>query len=159
MARSKIQDEGEVRRWMEEGKTFRWMVEEYLRKYHIETTISMWSNYRRRSGFEARMARDPELVPWKVKEEHQWATPLTMLRLEARRRQGFELRPQDETRLTNWLDAIKLENAVVHYDPDTEEGFFYVPREQEDDDLIRRPSLDQGSSDRRDTASLPVSES
>ncbi|MCG8926664.1 hypothetical protein [Lentzea sp. CC55] len=139
MPRSKIQDEGEVVRWMEEGKPYSWMVEEYKRKYNVETSISMWSNFRRRHDFEGRMARDPELVPWKVKEEHSWATPLTMLRLEARRRQGFPLRPQDETRLINWLDAVKLQQAVVHYDPDTEEGFFYVPREERDDDLIRRP--------------------
>ena len=31
------------------------------------------------------------------------------------------------------------ENAVVHYDGDTEQGFFYVPREEHDDDIIRRP--------------------
>jgi hypothetical protein len=34
---------------------------------------------------------------------------------------------------------IKEEGAVVHYDPDTEEGFFYVPRQEGDDDLIHRP--------------------
>jgi hypothetical protein len=37
------------------------------------------------------------------------------------------------------MEMIKEEDAVVHYDPDTEEGFFYVPRQEGDDDLIHRP--------------------
>jgi hypothetical protein len=33
------------------------------------------------------------------------------------------------------------EDRVVMYQPDTDEGFFYVPRETGDDDIIRRPAL------------------
>jgi hypothetical protein len=64
-----------------------------------------------------------------------------MLRAEARRRAGKELTEADVNRLKNWMEMIKEEDAVVHYDPDTEEGFFYVPRQEGDDDLIHRPKV------------------
>jgi hypothetical protein len=99
----------------------------------------MWGNFRRRRGLDRRIVRDDELIPWFVKEEHRWAYPLAMLRAEARRRAGKDLTETDQNRLKNWMEMIKEEDAVVHYDPDTEEGFFYVPRQEGDDDLIHRP--------------------
>lgn len=142
MPASKIQNEQEAVAWLEDGKPYRWMVEEYRRRYGIETTISMWSNFRNRRGLQARQAsaRDLDLVPWKVKDEHTWATPLTMLRLLARREGGFDLRDVDQTRLENWLDDLKQNDAVVHYEPDTDKGFFYVKREEGDEAYIRPPS-------------------
>jgi hypothetical protein len=139
MGSTKIQNEQEVLRWFEEGRTYQWMVDEYNRKYHIETTIPMWANFRKRRGLARRITRDDDLIPWDVKRVHRWAYPLAMLRLEARRRAGFELRPDDQHRLASWLEGLGADDAVVYYDPDTEEGFFYVPREPSDDDLIRRP--------------------
>ncbi|WP_436739913.1 hypothetical protein [Streptomyces sp. BBFR102] len=140
MGKRKIQDESEVVRWFEEGRTYAWMIAEYKRKYNIDTVPSMWGNFRRRRGLDRRIVRDDELIPWFVKEEHRWAYPLAMLRAEARRRAGKELTETDTSRLGNWLEMLEEENAVVHYDPDTDEGFFYIPREPEDDDLIRRPN-------------------
>ncbi|OIJ66033.1 hypothetical protein [Streptomyces mangrovisoli] len=139
MGKRKIVNESEVIRWFEEGKTYQWMIDEYKRKYDIETVSSMWGNFRRRRGLDRRIVRDDELIPWFVKEEHRWAYPLAMLRAEARRRAGKELTEADQNRLKNWMKMIQQENAVVHYEPDTEEGFFYVPRQAGDDDLIHRP--------------------
>ena len=139
MGKRKIQDEQEVIRWFQEGRTYEWMTEQYEKKYGIKTVASMWGNFRRRRGLDRRIVRDDDLIPWFVKEEHRWAYPLAMLRAEARRRAGKELTEVDKGRLDSWLAMLKEENAVVHYDPDTEEGFFYVPRREEDDDLIHRP--------------------
>lgn len=139
MPASKIVNEQEVIRWFEEGKTYHWMVEEYRRKYNIDTVPSLWGNFRRRRGLARRINRDDELIPWLVKIEHRWAYPLAMLRVEARKRAGFELTDDDMKRLASWHDMLAEENAVVHYDPDTAEGFFYIPREAQDSDIIRRP--------------------
>ncbi|AXQ61086.1 immunity repressor [Streptomyces phage Hank144] len=139
MAKRKIQNEQEVIRWFEEGRTYAWMIEEYKRKYGIETVPSMWGNFRRRRGLDRRIARDDDLIPWEVKEEHRWLYPVMMLRVEARRRQGFTLTDTDQARLKSWKETLEEEGAVVHYDPDTEDGFFYIPRSSEDDDIIRRP--------------------
>ncbi|AFO10894.1 immunity repressor [Streptomyces phage phiELB20] len=139
MGKRKIVDETEVIRWFEEGRTYAWMIAEYKRKYGIDTVPSMWGNFRRRRGLDRRIVRDDDLIPWFVKEEHRWAYPLAMLRAEARRRAGKELTETDTSRLASWLDMLKDENAVVHYDPETDEGFFYIPRQPEDDDIIHRP--------------------
>ncbi|ATI18730.1 immunity repressor [Streptomyces phage Daudau] len=139
MGKRKIQDETEVIRWFEEGRTYEWMTEQYLEKYGIKTGASMWGNFRRRRGLDRRIVRDDDLIPWFVKEEHRWAYPLAMLRTEARRRAGKELSDTDKGRLDSWLSMLETENAVVHYDPETDDGFFYVPRQPEDDDIIHRP--------------------
>ncbi|MFF8845486.1 hypothetical protein ACF08N_22630 [Streptomyces sp. NPDC015127] len=139
MAKRKIQDEQEVIRWFEEGRTYQWMINEYKRKYNIDTVASMWGNFRRRRGLDRRITRDDDLIPWFVKPEHRWKYPVAMLRVEARLRDGQELTESDKARLDSWKEMLDEESAVVHYDPDTEDGFFYVPREPDDTDIIRRP--------------------
>ncbi|MFJ6680602.1 hypothetical protein [Streptomyces werraensis] len=139
MGARKIQDEGEVIRWFEEGRTYQWMIDKYKEKYGIDTVPSMWGNFRRRRGLDRRIIRDDDLIPWMVKEEHRWAYPLVMLRTEARRRAGKPVTEADQGRLATWKKMLEEENAVVHYDPETEEGFFYIPRQPADDDIIHRP--------------------
>jgi hypothetical protein len=144
-APSKIQNEGEAVRWIEEGKTYTWMVDKYREKYGIETTVSMWGNFRRRKGLDARIVRDDNLIPWAVQKDHRWHYAVQMLRMEARRRAGAEIGEDYERDLDSWLERLKEDNAVVHYDPDTDEGFFYVPRRPGvDKDLIREPGEKSG---------------
>lgn len=140
MGARKIQNENEVIRWFEAGVTYSEMIERYRDKYNIETTRSMWSNIRGRLGLDRRIARDDSLIPWTVKLEHRHLYPITMLRREARRRSGFDLSEEDERALDAWIAGLKEDGVVLHYDPDTEEGWFYVPmRPGIDVDLIRVP--------------------
>lgn len=140
MSNTKIQDEGEVRRWMEDGMTYAEMAEIYREKYNIDTSPSMWAMARRRLGVPMRIARDDKLIPWAVKAEHRWDYPIVMLRMVARRRQGFELTEQYEHDVDAWLKGLEEDNTVVHYDPETDQGWFYVPRREGVDlDLIREP--------------------
>ncbi|MYT31763.1 hypothetical protein GTY73_23770 [Streptomyces sp. SID8354] len=138
-AKSKIQDEQEAICWIEEGRPYSWIVDEYKKKYNIETSPSLWASFRSRRGLKRRTARNTDLIPWTVKEEHWFAYPLAMLRIEARVREGFDLREVDAKRHASWKKFLEEENAVVYYDADTEEGFFYVPREDGDTDIIRQP--------------------
>lgn len=140
MPAQKLQNEQEFRRWWAEDKPYQWMIDEYMRKYGIEIVPSTIGNWRARLGLPRRQARDLDLVPWSVKSEHQRKYVLTMLRAEGRRRSGAPLPPLQKARLDNWLKFMQEEGCVVHYDPDTEEGFFYVhPRPGKDRDLIREP--------------------
>lgn len=139
MGARKIVDEQELIRWFEEGKTYQWMADEYRRKYNIDTQLSMFGNFRRRHGLTRRITRDDELIPWHVKTEHRWAYPVAMLRVEARQRDQKPVSEDELHRLVSWRAMLDKENAVVYYDPDTEDGFFYVPREEGDTDIIRRP--------------------
>lgn len=74
-----------------------------------------------------------------MKTKHRGSHAASMLRLEARRRAGSELTPIREKRLNAFLERLAKERAVVHYEPDTEHGFFLVPREPRDTDIIRKP--------------------
>ncbi|WP_405056954.1 hypothetical protein OG474_29970 [Kribbella sp. NBC_01505] len=140
MPASKIQNKQEVIDWFEEGRTYEWMAATYRSKYGIETGPSMWANFRSRNNLVRRTVRDDELIPWEVKEEHRWANPLAMLRAAARQRAGIKLTKSDEKRLAGWLREREKAKEVVHYDPDTDEGFWYVPRRPGIDlDLIREP--------------------
>lgn len=144
-AHTKIQDTAEALRWISEGRTYQWMVDEYLRKYDIETSISLWAGLRRRQGMDPRIVRDEALIPWAVKSEHRHSHAVSMLRAEARRRAGKELTPMMADMLNAWLNGLIADDTVVHYDPDTEEGWWYVPRrEGEDHDLIREPARRTG---------------
>ncbi len=145
MPASKIQDKAEVIRWFEEGKTYHEMSEIYREKYNIETVPSLWANFRLRNGLPRRIVRDDDLLPWAVKPEHRGMNPAAMLRAVARQRAGAELTKLDERRVKMWLRTRKEEDSVVHYDPDTEEGFWYVPRRPGvDKDLIREPERKTG---------------
>lgn len=140
MPSSKIVNEQEVIQWIEEGRTYKWIVEEYKRKYDIETTLSMWSNLRSRRGLDARIIHDEDLIPWRVEERHRWEYPAMMLRAAGRRRAGRALGGDYDSRLDAWLRTREEDDTVVHYDPDTDEGWFYVPRRPGiDTDLIRVP--------------------
>ncbi|HEX2905041.1 MAG TPA: hypothetical protein VHO01_16425 [Jatrophihabitans sp.] len=141
MGARKIVNEDEVIRWFEQGLTYEEMSQRYLDKYHIETVPSLWGNFRRRRGLPKRIVRDDQLIPWNVRQEHRWRYPVAMLRVEARKRAGYELDADDETRLTNWHSFLTDNNVVVYYDPDLPDGFVYVPREPQDDDIIRRPAV------------------
>lgn len=140
MPARKIVDEGEVIRWFEEGRTYAWMAEQYREKYNIDTVPSMWGNFRRRHGLDRRLERNDDLIPWAVEKQHRWAYPLMMLRTEGRRRAGLPIADSMTGRLDRWLAQMETDNTVVHYDPETEEGFFYVKRRPKSDpDLIRTP--------------------
>lgn len=138
----KIQDESEVRRWIEEGKTYRWMVEEYERKYNLRVSSSMFSEFRATRGLSRRVTRDPDLIPWKVEPEHRWDNILASLRVEARVRAGEDPEDLPYAQRVRWEKLkrdLKEGNLVVYYDPASEHGFYLVPREPGDDDIIRRP--------------------
>ncbi|TQM63820.1 hypothetical protein [Humibacillus xanthopallidus] len=140
MPATKIQDETEVRRWFDEGRTYQWMADEYLRKYRLEMSQSAFSNLRRRRGWERRIARNDDLIPWEVNIEHRWAFVIRMLRFEGRVRSGKEVSREDQHVLTIWKSNLRARGEVVHYDPNTAKGFQYVKRGPDDGDLIREPS-------------------
>lgn len=143
-AQTKIVNEQEVLRWFAENRSYRWMVEQYRSKYGIETNPSMWGNFRHRRGLDRRTTQNDELIPWRLNDEHRFAYPALMLRVEGRRREGKQIRREDLGRVTSFVQNLRDNNLVVAYDPDTEEGFSLVPREPGDVDIIRRPTQATG---------------
>ncbi|WP_326554685.1 hypothetical protein [Micromonospora sp. NBC_01813] len=140
MSVSKLQNRDEFTRWYQEGKTYSWIIEEYQRKYGIEIGAGTISNWRSQLGLEKRAVRDSTLIPWAVKPEHRFDHILHMLRTEARRRGGHPIPPARLKKLNGFLANLEAQDAVVHYDPDTEQGWWLVHRRPEvDTDIIRVP--------------------
>ena len=137
MPASKIVDEAEVLRWFADGKTYSEMSAIYRDKYNVEMSPTAWGNFRKRRGLVKRIAWDEGLIPWKVKTEHRLAYPIALLRLEARARAGYPLSEDSVSRLRSWRERLERDAKVVDYSP--EQGFVYVDRRPEDDDIIRKP--------------------
>lgn len=122
--------------------TQREMVEAWERESGIRVSRSAIAMAMRRHGVEAAKPRPryEEMLPWHVLDEHKYNAQARLLRLEGRRRKGGKLNSRELQWLTTWRRELETHNAVVIYDPDTEEGFHWVQRTAADNDLIRRPA-------------------
>lgn len=91
-----------------------------------------------------RATMDDTGVPWHpIRAEHRSRYLVRMLRAATRRQRGEKSSPVIDAQLDNFLKHMEELDAVVHYDPDTDEGFFRVPRRHGvDEGLVRNPFLD-----------------
>lgn len=90
-----------------------------------------------------RNADHTDLIPWQVRPEHNASLIRHMLQSESRRRKGIKLNETDK-KLIRRLDEVLFGRGtlmVVTYHPET--GFAFVMREDEDDDIIRKPEREQ----------------
>ena len=90
-----------------------------------------------RMGATDRVRYD-DVIPWRVKAQHNAHYALIMLRYYARRRHGLPLTDDQNARLDSWLEKIKDLRCVVSYVPDSPDGFYYVPRLPADGSSIIR---------------------
>jgi hypothetical protein len=67
-------------------------------------------------------------LPWRVKDKHARKYHALMLRLQARFDRGQRLSEEDQRKLASWRRALERDDAVVHYEPDTEPGWWKVRR-------------------------------
>ena len=138
--RISVESEEEVVRWYMEGLSFRKMTEEHDRKYGRKPTVAAFQSIVRRRGLPPRSLHRNPLTPWRVSREHQKKWTHTMLRNENRRRNGLPVPEAALIELERWKMGLEKAGAVVDYRPDTEDGYFLVPRRDGvDTDLIRAP--------------------
>lgn len=79
-------------------------------------------------------------VPWVVRPEHQNRYDLHMLRVHRRIESGKDVRASDLDRYHAWVQHLKENDAVIHYEPRSQLGFWLVPRRHGvDKGLIREP--------------------
>jgi hypothetical protein len=91
-----------------------------------------------------RSASDESGVPWHpVRPEHRSRYLVRMLRAATRRERGEKSSPVLEAQLDSFLRQVEELDFVIHYDPDTADGFFRVPRREGiDTGLVRDPYTD-----------------
>jgi transcriptional regulator with XRE-family HTH domain len=102
-----------------------------------------------RAGYTQPVPTYKDILPaeWKLKDEHKATAIMEKFRSLVKQKKGVPLRQEEEERLVAWLRDLRDHNLVVAYHPDappndasTKGGWYYVPRSEEDDWIIRRPS-------------------
>ena len=90
-------------------------------------------------------------MPWSpIREEHRQKYLARMLRAAHRRESGMENAPPIERMLDSFLRDVEERDYVVTYEPDTEEGFFRVPRRHGiDEGLVREPDINDDGTPKR----------
>lgn len=142
--RRKIQNIQQFVNWYNQGMSYSEMAERWMEENNDKITPTAFSNLRMRLGLTPRLAtRDRDLIPWDVREPHLVLLPMRMFHTMTRREQRLPVGPEQLQRLTEWERMLKDRNLVVHYEPNTDQGFFYVPaREGIDNGVIREPGFD-----------------
>lgn len=136
-----VPDKAQMEAYLKRKLTQQQIVDEWEKDSGVRVSRSAIGLAIERYGLKSATTRPrwERLIPWQVKPEHQQAKEVRLLRLEARRGQGLPLSDRDLKRLENWKRELAEANAVIHYHPDTDKGFFWVPREEGDGHLIREP--------------------
>lgn len=144
--RQVVPSKRELERYLGAGMTQQQIAEDWSEKTNQSVSRSAIGMAIARYGLSSHKPRPryEDLLPWKVKAEHRIHADARLLRLEGRRREGKPISAQDLTWLNNWLQELDDANAVIVYDPDTEQGFWWMERTAEDDDIIRRPKPNKG---------------
>lgn len=130
-----------LRHHAERGMTQHQMVDEWERESGMRVSRSAIAMAMQRADIPAAKPRPryEDMLPWHVRGEHRLNAQARLLRLEGRRRKGGHLTDRELHWLTTWREELAAANAVIVYEPDTEEGFFWVVRTGADSDIIRRP--------------------
>lgn len=131
----------EMRRYLARGLTQQQIADAYEADTGVKCSRSAIGMAINRYGLKSSTPRPryDDLIPWKVRPEHRGRLDHKYLHWEKRRREGKSLTPKQLTMLQNWLERLREEKAVVMYNPDTDQGWWWVPRQADDVDLIRRP--------------------
>lgn len=143
---AKLIPDSEVAQLCRQGKTDKEIAEYLLEHLNVALTPNAITRWRRRQGMDTRRHRYTDLIPWRVKVEHAWLYIPKLLRWESRLRAGLPVSDRDRQRLDEFkakLDAaFDGRGGVVHYDPETQEGWWVVERRPGiDTDMIRNPDV------------------
>ena len=139
-AQRKVPSDSILQKWVEEGLDHKQMQQRIKEQFGEDVALSSISGALSRAGLTNRVRYD-EFIPWgRIALEHNHSYQLTMLRIAARLHKGLPVRDVDRRRFERWAAELKAKGVVVHYDYDTEEGWFYTPaRPGVDTGLIRVP--------------------
>lgn len=140
----KILPDKQLEQWMREGKTDTQIVQLLQQHPHfITVTRQAISAWRKRRGLQMR-PQAPSAMPWRLRPEHRQMEPARVIRLRARLDRGETIPAEEQARLDKAVEYLDSVGGVFHYDPDTLEGWFVVPRRPGvDTGLVRVP--DRGS--------------
>lgn len=136
----KLPDSATLRRMRTQGYTQRDIAE----TYHTGES-AVWKALNR-AGYTEPLATYKDILPWEISDEHKGTAIMERFRAIVKQKKGAVLRPEEETRLNLWLRELEENELVVNYHPDappnsasSKGGFYYIPKSEQDDWIIRRP--------------------
>lgn len=140
--RVELPPDSTIEAWKDEGLTYQEMVDRWyaLTDGKELATRSAFNMRLSRAGKTTPKAKDQPVIPWIVETRHQSTYHMQMLRFEGMRRRGEELQPKKESKLDSFL-AKRAGKTVIIYEPNSTQGFWDVPVEWFDEDIVRHPAL------------------
>lgn len=136
----KLPDPTVLRRLLTQG----WTVMDIAGEFDV--TRSAVSKALSRAGLTPTPLRVADIIPWKIEKQHQALSIMEHFRAIVKQRRGIALRAEEAEGLKNWLRLLNENEVVVNYHPDAppndaskKGGFYYVPREETDDWIVRQP--------------------
>lgn len=142
--RVELPDDGTIERWKLVDKlTYGEMVDRWHtltegRELATEAAFAMRCS---RRGW-TKPAKQTNLIPWVIEGRHKFKHHVQMLRYEAMRRRGEEIHdPRKVSKLDHFLAERVAAKTVIKYEPNSAEGFWDVPAEWFDTDIVRDPEL------------------
>jgi transcriptional regulator with XRE-family HTH domain len=137
----KLPDRTTLRRLRSQGLTQK----EIADTYGVSES-AVWKALKR-AGYTETMATYKDILPWEIEDVHKTTAIMERFRSIVRQREGGALLPEDERKLESWMRDLEANDLVVNYHPlapandaSSKGGFYYVPRGNEDDWIIRRPT-------------------
>ena len=125
-----------VRQMLRAGHTHKEIVEALAREDYITVTPQAISAWARRNGFDT-PSRARTGYPWRIAPEHRQMLPVRAIQWWTRQEAGEVLPAGAKRRLDAVLEKLDAADAVFHYDPDTIEGWWTVPRRPGDHRMCR----------------------
>lgn len=142
--RQVVPDKERMREYLDRGLTHIQIRDAWEKDSGLRAGRTAISHAISRYGLGGRRPRYSELIPWSpIAVEHNHNYILRMLRREARRMNGEDLDRDELSELESWKKELAEKNCVVAYRYDSPDGFYAVPREEGDLDLIEGPPYEQ----------------
>lgn len=130
-----LPSDSQLAKWREEGLTHQQIADRVYEQTGYRVARSTISAALSRAGLTNKV-RYSEWLPWdRIAVEHNGHYAAQMLRAGARIEAGEEVSESLKQRYESWRKRLESEDACIHYDISTVDGFFYVRR---------RPGVDTG---------------
>jgi hypothetical protein len=137
----KLPDRATLRRLRTQGWTQRKIAETYG-----VSESAVWKALRN-AGYTEPLATYKDILPWEISDEHKTVAVMERFRAIVKQKKGAKLRPEEDARLQQWLRDLEANGLVVGYhkaappnSASSKGGFYYVPKSDQDDWIIRRPT-------------------
>lgn len=128
-AQTKVPNKTQMRRYLSRGLTQQQIVDTWHEDSGEKVSRSAIAMAIERYDLSSAHKRPsyPDMLPWIVATQHLQHIDARMLRLEGRRRAKGRLSTSEQRWLDQWKNELRRQGAVVHYERNSDEGFFWVP--------------------------------